>query len=107
MKPHTRACIAYIAGCIISKETAASIHDQTQGIDIRFSRTFSIDSVEISDLDSLCHILGMKNGNEVSLYHSEDQHKISLKISGDQFSGQEFGSNCGFNGMVNGKSVRV
>jgi hypothetical protein len=107
MNPNPRAGIAYIAGCLISKTTASSLYDQSQDRHISMSGTFGYDSVEVLDHDAGCHIVGMKNGAELSLYHSGDEHKMSLKINGNQFTGHDFGSNCSFNGTVDGNAVRI
>jgi hypothetical protein len=107
MKPNPRASIAYIAGCLISRITASALYDQAQDRQIAMSGRFGYDTVEVHDHDAGCHIVGMKNGAELSLYHSGEEHKMSLKINGNQFTGHDSGSNCSFNGSVQGNAVRI
>jgi hypothetical protein len=59
---------------------------------------------ESFDYDSSSHISGAKDGN---LYHYGHGAHVSLKVSGQSFTGYDYKSGSHFSGKVNGGRVQV
>ena len=58
MKPNHRACIAYIAGCLIANKKSSAVYDYSQSKYINLSGDVSAQSVNIYDYDQGCYLSG-------------------------------------------------
>ncbi len=67
MQPNTRACVAYIAGCLVAGRTAPSVFDRSQAKAILISGTVTRRKVEIYDHDRRCYFTGTPSQNTLHL----------------------------------------
>ena len=107
MKPNPRACVAFIAGCLISGQNALSVYDNSRKKYLSISGRLQPESVNIYDHDQECHISGNGNSGNFSLYHHGDSHHISLWINGNRFNGYDHGTSSHFSGHVSGPLVKI
>ena len=82
MKPNPRACIAYIAGCLIANKKSSAVYDYSQSKYINIGGNLSQQRVNVYDYDQGCHLSGNGNNGNYSLYHYGDSHHISLEVKG-------------------------
>jgi hypothetical protein len=101
MHPNTRACVAFIAGKIISGSGNSSVYDYSQSKYINISGSVSATKVSAYDHDRGCHF----GGNLPSLYDYGRSVHVSLEINGQDFKGYDYGDSQHFTGKVNGRSV--
>jgi hypothetical protein len=107
MNPNIRACIAYIAGCLVSRQNASSVYDYVQSKHILISGTIDESKIEIYDHDRGCHFSGNKSGNKFSLYHNGDSHFVDFSLNGTKFEGFDYENSSHYSGEVNGKTISV
>ena len=107
MTPSVRACVAYVAGRLISGRTASSIYDCSACGHVSISGDVDDRKVSVYDYEHGCAFSGSGNRREFSLYHYGDRHQVSLKIDGDQFTGYDHGSMHPFEGGVSGGSITL
>jgi hypothetical protein len=107
MKSNTRACIAYIAGCLVSGKKASSVYDYSQSKHIMISGKVEKDEVQLYDHDRCCHLSGKKTGNRFSLYHYGDGHFIDFALDDPKFEGYDYGAACHYSGEVRGDSINI
>jgi hypothetical protein len=107
MNPNTRACIAYVAGRLISKKEASSVTDFDRGKILIVDGEVQENKVEIYDFDSKCNFCGEGKGNTWNLYDYGGSHNITLKISAKQFEGYDYGASCNFSGDVDDDNVSL
>jgi hypothetical protein len=103
MNNGTRACIAYIAGCIISRQSSSHIYDYSQSRYINIGGNITENNVGIYDYDRGCHF----SGTLPSLYDYGRNAHLQLKINGNQFSGYDYGDGHHFSGTVSGRSITL
>ena len=107
MRPNVRACLACVAGRLISGRTASSVHDCSASRHIPISGDVDDCKVSVYDHERGCAFSGSGSSGDFSLYHYGDRHQVSLKIDGDQFTGYDYGSMCHFEGGVSGRSITL
>lgn len=107
MKENTRACIAYIAGCLISNKSVSSIYDQTQSKHFNINGTVSLEMVNIYDYDRGCYITGGGGGVEINLLDHGNGKPLNITFHKNEFKGYDEDSASNFSGMVNGSLVSV
>ena len=101
MDPGTRACVAYVAGCIISGSDASHVYDNTRSTRVRVRGVIQGKAVEVFDYDRNCRFFGTL---PKLIDYGRNTH-VSLEITGKQFSGYDEGSSHYFVGSVSGRSV--
>jgi hypothetical protein len=99
----TRACVAYVAGRLISGSVSSYIYDYSQSRHISIGGSVSGSAVNVYDYDRGCHFAGSP-GN---LYDYGRSTHVSLNIDGSQFSGYDYGDSCHYSGTVNGNSISI
>ncbi len=105
MQQGVRACVAYIAGRLISRLEAATIFDASQSKHLVISGGVNAGLINIHDYARDCLMSGTGEGASYRLYdHGAAQH-LTLVIDGDQFEGYDFGSICHFRGKVDGAKI--
>ena len=107
MKPNVRACVAYVAGSLISGRSSSSVYDYSQGKHISISGSVDARAVNIYDHDQGCNFGGNGSNGDFSLYHYGDSHHVSLKIQGNNFNGYDYGHSCHFSGTVNAGNISL
>ena len=107
MRPNTRACIAYIAGCLVTGKRASSVYDYFQAKHIVFSGTVDQDEVQVYDHDRGCYVSGKNTGTSFSLYDYGDQRYVDLALDGPKLQGYDYGTRCHYSGEVTGKTISV
>lgn len=107
MNPNTRACIAYVAGRLISKTQASSVTDFDQGKILIIDGEVQDTKVEIYDFDRNCNFCGGVQGNTWDLHDYGGSYNITLEISAKKFEGYDYGASCNFSGEVNGDDVSL
>ena len=90
MKPNSRACIAYIAGCLIVKKKSSAVYDYYQSKYISISGNMDRKTVDVFDYDQGCYLSGEGNNGSYSLFHYGDGNYIDLEISGNNFEGYDY-----------------
>jgi hypothetical protein len=103
----TRACIAYIAGRIISGKESAGVFDLSQSMHFSFSGNVRDDIVSLHDHERNCAVVGKGDALRLHLHDFGTNSELSLKIKGKQFSGIDYGTSKHFNGSVNGSTISV
>lgn len=106
INPSTKACIAYIAGRLVSGRDSSAVYDYSQGRYINVAGSVTGSAVSIYDYSRSCHISG-GGAPQISLYDYGGSHHITLTIDGTGFSGYDYGSSTHFSGTVNGTAVSV
>ena len=99
----SRACIAYIAGRVISGARSSQIQDHERSRHILIAGAVSADHVELYDYARGCQITG-------PLTHIHDHGtgaQICLRIYGSTFSGSDEITGRSFSGNVSGDLVVV
>ncbi len=107
MKPNVRTCIAYIAGCLLTKKTFVKVLDQSRNNTIEMTGGFERDNIDVLEHGSGSKILGLAIGRDASFTHYGENITITLTLKGDSFTGFDGGSNKGFNGTLMGRSVKL
>lgn len=107
MRPNTRACIAYIAGCLVTEKKASSVYDYSQSKHIMVSGNVDQDKVQIYDHDQCCHFSGKKKGERFSLYHYGDRHFVDFALDGRSLKGYDYGTSSSYSGEVRGSSINI
>lgn len=101
MHPGLRACIALIAGRLITGREISTIHDESRSSDISIEGTVTAKKVNIFDHGRGCHVAGINHGECYSLYDFGGQSYVDLTIDGSTFEGYDDQVPCGFRGEVN------
>ena len=107
MKPNVRACVAYVAGRLISKKSASSVYDYSQSKHVSVDGTVQTSNVDVDDYDRGCHFGGSGNGKSFDLYDYGDSHHVELTVNGRNFEGYDYGSSCHFSGDVSGSDISL
>ena len=105
MDANTRACIAYIAGRLVSGKISSSVYNYASGRRIGVSGTIQPSRVNAFDQDELCHVSGNGIDGKYSLYHHTQCHHIELEFNGERFKGYDYGTGSHFHGSVSGCSI--
>ena len=105
MQPKLRTTIAYIAGRIITGLDTSSIYDHLQSKAVSFEGKITPSFVNIFSGDRGCYTAGPREENILDLYDYGHGHLIDLQINGNEFTGWDELTPCGFNGEVNGDDI--
>lgn len=105
MNPNTRACIAAVAGRLISGSASTSVYDYAQSRHIIINGNISEAEIRLYDCDRQCYFSGSGSGGTYTLYDHGAQAHVSLQIAEDQFRGYDYATKRHFSGTVNGNSV--
>lgn len=107
MKQSVRACVAYIAGRLISKRETTTIYDASQSKYLVIGGSTSARRIDVHDYARDCQMTGTGSRASYRLYdHGEAQH-LSLIINGQKFDGYDYGSICHFTGKVDGSNISL
>jgi hypothetical protein len=107
MKQKTRACIAYIAGTIVSRRSKSTIYDCTKSEYINVDGDISLEEVNLYDHSRKCLIAGVGKNGQFKLYDFGNENRINLSINGHFFDGFDFDTSEDFGGSVNGNNISV
>jgi hypothetical protein len=103
MSPGTRACIAYVAGRIITGTARSYVYDHAESKHVNVGGTINGNRIGLYDYERGCNFHG-------ALPHLRDDGTgagVSLQIDGNRFSGHDHGSGHAFSGSVDGPSISV
>ena len=107
MNPNTRACVAFVAGRLISGQAASSVYDYSQSKYVSIDGNVKSNNVDVYDYDRGCHFGGSGNGKTFDLYDYGGSHHVELKINGSNFEGYDYGASCHFSGDVRGGDISL
>jgi len=107
MKPNVRTCIAYIAGCLLTKKAFTKVLDQSINNTIEMTGGFERDNIDVLEKASGSKIVGMAIGSDASFTHYGENVTITLTLKGDSFAGFDGGSNKSFTGSLVARSVKL
>ncbi len=107
MKPNIRACIAYVAGSLISNRSFAAVRDESEDKNYEMGGKIFLGNIDVLDRESDKMIVGMVSGKDASFYHSGENITITLKLNGTLFTGHDGGTDRDFSGSVVGKKVKI
>jgi hypothetical protein len=103
MNPGTRACLAYVAGRVVSGSNRSSVYDYSRSKHISIGGSIDKNRVNIYDYERNCHF----SGTLPRLYDYGISANVSLEIKGTSFSGYDYGASHAFSGSVRGSSISV
>lgn len=103
MDRSTRACVAYVAGRLISGRQSSHVYDHSQSRHVSIGGSVSGSRVSVYDYDRGCHF----GGSVGSLYDYGPGAHISLSVDGNRFRGYDYGDGCHYSGTVNGSSISI
>ncbi len=103
MNAATRACVAYVAGRVISKSDATNVYDYSRSKHVLFSGDIDGDDVRAYDHDRSCHF----GGSIPNLYDYGRRVHVQLNIDGTEFRGYDYGDQHHFSGKVNGQQIQL
>lgn len=103
MNPGTRACVAYVAGRVISGSGGSHVYDYSQSKHISIGGSINGNSVGVYDYDRGCHF----SGTLPQLYDYGTSAHVSIQVNGTQLTGYDYGSGHHFSGTVNGSSISI
>jgi len=107
MDKDTRARLAFIVGRIVAETTKAGIFDHSERRHRVLSGTGSREAIQIYDANSATHLKGVGDGVNFRLYdHGRGAH-LTLKLLGNTFSGQDYGSGHAFSGIMHGTEIQL
>jgi hypothetical protein len=107
MNPLTRACIAYIAGRLVSEEGSSSIYDHSQKVRISFDGIVTPANVDVCDETKKCCFSGSGHDSRFYLCDRSGLYHVDLKIVDNTFEGYDYSASCDFIGKVNGTSISI
>ena len=110
MNRSTRACVAYVAGRLISGKPATSIYDYSQSKHVSISGTVNGKNVNLFDNDRGCHIEGSPGGDSsdmLNLFDGGGSHCVELSIRKNMFGGYDYGDAHHFRGEMKGNSIEI
>jgi hypothetical protein len=107
MKTDVRACVAYIAGRLISKKKALTLYDVSRSKHLVFSGSVSARKFDIHDYARDCQMSGRGSRSSYRLYDQGEAQHLDLIIDGQKFDGYDYGSICHFTGTVNGSIISL
>jgi hypothetical protein len=107
LEPNVRACMAYIAGRLISGRSPLPIFDSSQSKYIYITGPVDRHGVRIFDYDQGCFFGGSGSDGKFHLYHHRYGHYVSLTVRGNRFSGFDFGRKYHFTGKVEANAVSL
>lgn len=102
-----RACVAYIAGRLISGWQTEKIFDFSNGKQHIFGGSVTPQRVHVYDYDRHCYFGGDFNGTIYPLWHHKDRHYIDLQISGESFSGFDHAKGKVFQGKFTAGKIQL
>jgi hypothetical protein len=100
VSPALRACVAYVAGRLISGRETLSVYDGAQGRTIYLTGTVGPAGVRVFDFDRHCFFEGSGAQGRFQLFHHGERHYVSLNLEGTRFSGFDHGSTFFFRGAA-------
>ena len=107
MEPNVRACVAFVAGRMISQPNAQSLYDCSRSRYICYAGSVEALDVRIFDLNQGCFFSGTGGGGSFFLYHHGNGHRVNLTIQEDRFSGVDQRSLMHFHGTVKEHFVQL
>ena len=103
MDPGTRACVAYVVGCVILGSASHQVFDKARGLHIQMKGSIQGTTVEILDYERNCKCMGTLP----TLFEFGTNTPITLEIRGRSFFGRDRKSDQFFGGAVEGGEVKV
>jgi hypothetical protein len=100
VSPGLRACVAYVAGRLITRRETLSVYDAPQGRTIYLTGAVGPAAVRVFDFDQHCFFEGIGAQGRFRLFHHGERHYVSLVVEGSRFSGFDHGSTCYFRGNL-------
>ncbi len=107
MDSKLRACVAYVAGRLISGREFSVIYDDSRSTDVKIEGSIKTDYINLFDHDRQCYVAGQGNGNFYDLHDYGGQCFFELSIEGDTFHGYDYQTPCSFKGEVKGDAVSL
>ncbi len=107
MKHQTRACIAYIAGRLLTKWRPKLLFDPVQSKHLIIKGKVRKTGVYVHDFSRNCFITGDGKDGSYTLYDQGGRHHVSLKIEDGKFSGYDHGTRTAYNGRVEEDTVKL
>lgn len=103
MSPGTRACVAYIAGRVISGATGSYLHDHTEARQLNIGGTVHGKRIGLYDYERKCGF----SGSLPYLFDDGTSAQVILDINGDLFEGRDGASGHQFSGSVVGSLISL
>jgi hypothetical protein len=103
MSPGTRACIAYVAGRVVSGATTSYLYDHTEARRLNIGGTVRGDRVGLYDYDRKCSF----SGSLPYLFDDGTSAQVLLEISGAAFGGRDGASGKQYSGSVLGSLISL
>jgi hypothetical protein len=101
MSPGTRACIAYVAGRVVSGAAQSYVYDHAVAKRLNVGGTINGPRVGLYDYERGCNF----HGQLPHLHDDGTGARVVLEISGNRFSGHDHASGHSFSGKVDGASI--
>jgi hypothetical protein len=101
LESELRACVAYIAGRLVSGRSSSSVYDYSQSKHTAIAGTVTNRQVAIYDYERGAYI----SGGAAQFYDYDEGCYISLQLTGNNFRGFDYGSASHFSGSVNGRNI--
>jgi hypothetical protein len=103
LEPGTRACIAYVAGRLISGRAADHLFDMSKAKYLNISGSIEGAEVNVFDFERRCRF----TGTLPSLFDYGCNTRITLKIEGSRFSGFDLRAAHLFAGSMEDNQVKL
>lgn len=103
MDKGTRACVAYVAGRLVSGVETGSIYDHSESKHVSISGEVYSKRIAVYDYGRNCHF----SGNPPNLFDYGTSSHLTLNVEGARFDGYDFHGKSHFSGSVSGGNVDV
>ena len=107
MKPSIRISIAYVVGCLISKNTFNHIMAKAENQYLKMSGNFDWSNINVIEYETGYKSIGMIMGDSGAFTYEGENASIKFKLKNNNFTGSDSVSGTNFSGDMFGKTVKI